>query len=110
LPLYGFFNTRFLLEQDDAKAIVSDISEKVRSSGTISFERSERAIAQMLGVSNRAVHRYVRRARLVGLSWRLPAGMDDEGLELLLFPAPMAASQSNCRPLPDCAYVESPDA
>lgn len=31
---------------------------------------------------------------------------DDEGLELLLFPAPMAASQSPRRPVPDWTYVE----
>src|SRR6266480_7677629 len=32
--------------------------------------------------------------------------MDDEGLELLLFPAPTAASQSDRRPAPDWVYVE----
>src|SRR6202453_5232398 len=67
---------------------------------------TERVIAQMLGVSNGVVHGYVRRARLAGLSWPLPEGMDDEGLELWLFPAPMAASQSDRRPTPDWAYVE----
>src|SRR6202050_4848962 len=67
---------------------------------------TERVIARMLGVSNGVVHGYVRRARLAGLSWPLPEGMDDEGLELLLFPAPMAASQSDRRPTPDWAYVE----
>jgi hypothetical protein len=66
----------------------------------------ERVIAQMLGVSNGVVHGYVRRARLAGLSWPLPEGMDDEGLELLLFPAPTAASQSDRRPAPDWVYVE----
>jgi transposase len=35
-------------------------------------------------VSNGVVHGYVRRARLAGLTWPLPEGMDDEGLELLL--------------------------
>jgi hypothetical protein len=67
---------------------------------------TERVIARMLGVSNGVVHGYVRRARLAGLSWPLPEGMDDEGLELLLFPAPMAASQSDRRPAPDWVYVE----
>jgi transposase len=32
----------------------------------------------MLGVSNGVVHGYVRRARLAGLTWPLPEGMDDE--------------------------------
>jgi transposase len=57
-------------------------------------------------VSNGVVHGYVRRARLAGLIWPLPEGLDDEGLELLLFPAPAAASQSDRRPSPDWAYVE----
>jgi hypothetical protein len=59
---------------------------------------TERFIARMLGVSNGVVRGYVRRARLAGLSWPLPEGMDDEGPELLLFPAPTAASQSDRRP------------
>src|SRR5216684_1620201 len=67
---------------------------------------TERVIAQMLGVSNGVVHGYVRRARLAGLTWPLPEGLDDEGLELLLFPAPTAASQSDRRPAPDWVYVE----
>jgi len=37
-------------------------------------------------------------SRLAGLTWPLPDGLDDEGLELLLFPAPAAASQSERRP------------
>jgi transposase len=60
----------------------------------------------MLGVSNGVVHGYVRRARLAGLNWPLPEGLDDEGLELLLFPAPAAAAQSDRRPVPNWIYVE----
>jgi len=41
---------------------------------------TERVIARMLGVSNGVVHGYVRRARLAGLTWPLPEGLDDEGL------------------------------
>ena len=67
---------------------------------------TERVIARTLGVSNGVVHGYVRRARLAGLTWPLPEGLDDESLELLLFPAPTAASQSDRRPSPDWAYVE----
>jgi transposase len=48
--------------------------------------RPERAIARALGVSNGVVYGYVRQARLAGLSWPLPEGMDDGGLQLLLFP------------------------
>lgn len=64
---------------------------------------TERVIARTLGVSNGVVHGYLRRARLAGLNWPLPEGMDDEGLELLLFPAPKAASQRPRRPVPDGA-------
>src|ERR1700682_1273167 len=60
---------------------------------------TERVIARTLGVSNGVVHGYVRRARLAGLAWPLPESIDDEGLELLLFPAP-TASQSDRRPAP----------
>lgn len=67
---------------------------------------TERVIARTMGVSNGVVHGYLRRARLAGLSWPVVEGMDDEGLELLLFPAPLAASQSERRPAPDWAYVE----
>jgi transposase len=67
---------------------------------------TERVIARMLGVSNGVVHGYVRRARLAGLTWPLPEGMNDEGLELLLFPAPASVSQSDRRPVPDWAFVE----
>jgi hypothetical protein len=67
---------------------------------------TERVIARMIGVSNGVVHGYLRRSRLTGLTWPLPEGMDDEGLELLLFPEPIAASQSDRRVVPDWLYVE----
>lgn len=49
---------------------------------------SERAIAASLGLSKGSVGSYTRRARLAGLTWPLPQGLDDDSLELLLFPAP----------------------
>src|SRR5205823_14337056 len=67
---------------------------------------TERVIARTLGIRNGVVHGYVRRARLAGLAWPLPEGIDDEGPELLLFPAPAAALQSDRPPAPDWAYVE----
>lgn len=66
---------------------------------------TERVIARTLGVSNGVVHGYLRRARLAGLNWPLPDGLDDEALELLLFPAPSSA-QTDQRPVPDWVYVE----
>lgn len=67
---------------------------------------SERAIALALGLSNGAVHGYLRRARFAGLTWPLPEAMGDDGLELLLFPVPAPASQNDSRPVPDWAHVE----
>src|SRR6187397_1855301 len=67
---------------------------------------TERVIARTLGVSNGVVHGYVRRARLAGLTWALPEDLDDDSLELLLFPAPTAVSHSDRRTSPDWAYVE----
>lgn len=55
--------------------------------------------------ARRRCHGYVRRARLAGLTRPLPEGLDDEGLELVLFPAPTAASESDRRPAPDLVYV-----
>ncbi|WP_283807063.1 IS21 family transposase [Bradyrhizobium elkanii] len=66
----------------------------------------ERAIARTLGISNGAVHSYLRRAGAAGLNWPLPAGMTDEDLELLLFPAPKPESQSLQRSAPDWGYVD----
>jgi transposase len=67
---------------------------------------TERLIARTLGVSNGVVHSYLRRARLAGLTWPLPEGLDDEALERLLFPPPAPAAQSPSRPVPDWAWVE----
>jgi len=48
---------------------------------------TERVIARMLGMSTMASCIIMCGARAsAGLSWPLPAGMDDESLELLLFP------------------------
>jgi transposase len=66
----------------------------------------ERVIARTVGVSNGAVHNYLRRAAAAGLNWPLPSGMTDEALELLLFPAPQPASQSTQRPIPDWSYID----
>jgi hypothetical protein len=47
---------------------------------------SERAIASSLGLGKGSVGTYLRRARDAGLGWPLPEGLDDDSLELLLFP------------------------
>src|SRR6266436_3427575 len=51
-------------------------------------ELPQRGIAKSLGLSQGAVSGYLSRARAAGVSWPLPADLDDEQLEALLFPAP----------------------
>ena len=48
---------------------------------------SERKIAHSCGISRPTVAEYVRRAQAAGLSWPLPAAMDEATLDRLLFPA-----------------------
>ena len=62
-------------------------------------ELSIRAIARSLGSSPSTVGGYLRRAKLAGLSWPLPASLDEAGLERRLFPAPPSSRAP--RPLPD---------
>lgn len=47
---------------------------------------SKRRIALSLGISATAAGSYLARARKAGLAWPLPDGLDDEALELQLFP------------------------
>src|SRR5437870_3147086 len=53
-------------------------------------ELPQRGIAKSLGLSQGAVSGYLSRARAAGVSWPLPADLDDEQLESLLFPPPPA--------------------
>ncbi|SFQ79366.1 hypothetical protein SAMN05421764_1285 [Donghicola eburneus] len=66
---------------------------------------SERAIATSLGLGKGSVGTYVRRAREAGLGWPLPEGLDDDGLELLLFPASPTVPDPN-RPVPDWSMID----
>ena len=54
-----------------------------------------------------SVNSYLQRARMAGLGWPLPDGLDDGALERLLFP-PAAAPRKRrgARPRPDWAYVD----
>src|SRR6201998_4067333 len=60
----------------------------------------QRAIAQSLRLSQGSVSDYLGRARRAGLSCPLPEGLDDAGLEALLFPPPPDVP-SDQRPMPD---------
>ena len=66
---------------------------------------SERAIAPSLGLGKGTVGSYLARARQAGLSWPLPAELDDDSLELLLFPSPTMASRLD-RQVPDWAAMD----
>lgn len=66
---------------------------------------SDRAIAASLGMSKGAVGSYLSRARVAGLSWPLPVDLDDDALDLLLFPGQTEARAPG-RPRPDWASVD----
>jgi len=66
---------------------------------------SERTISASLGLGKGSVGSYVCRATKAGLSWPLPEGLDDDSLELLLFPDPPSVPDRD-RPMPDWAIVD----
>ena len=58
---------------------------------------SKRKIAASLGISPTAAVECIRRARRAGLIWPLPASLDDETLESLLYPPPATRPTINAR-------------
>lgn len=66
---------------------------------------SERSIVASLGLGKGSVGTYLRRARDAGLSWPLPDGLDDDSLELLLFPSSPSVPDPD-RPVPDWAAID----
>ena len=61
---------------------------------------SPRQVSASLGVPRITVRRFVERAKLAGLSWPLPEGMDDQALEQRLFgppPPPSVTRPLRCR-------------
>ncbi len=65
---------------------------------------SNRRIAQSCAIGRPAVTEYLRRAAAAGLSWPLPADLDDGALERRLFPRP-ASLPMDLRTVPDWAQV-----
>ena len=57
------------------------------------------------GFGKGTVGNYLARARQAGLSWPLPAELDDDSLELSLFPSPTLALRLD-RPVPDWAAMD----
>jgi transposase len=66
---------------------------------------SDRAIAVSLELGKGSVGNYLMRVRSAGLEWPLPAGLSDDDLELLLFPAAPSIADDE-RPVPDWAVVD----
>jgi hypothetical protein len=52
-----------------------------------------------------SVGTYLRRARDAGLSWSLPEGLDDDGLEFFLLPASPTVPDPD-RPVPDWSMID----
>ena len=59
---------------------------KIRDVLRLKFESglSERVIGRAMSLSNGSVNSYLQRARMAGLGWPLPDGLDDAALERLL--------------------------
>ena len=64
---------------------------------------SKRRIARAVGIGPTSAGEYVARARRAALAWPLPQGLDDAGLERLLFPPP--PTPTTARPEPDWAML-----
>ncbi|MGH7861579.1 MAG: IS21 family transposase [Candidatus Dormibacteraceae bacterium] len=78
---------------------------KIREVLRLSLEKglSRRQIGAAVGLPYTTVANYLGRAGRAGLSWPLPEGLDDAGLEARLFVAPAAVEKR--RPLPDWSHV-----
>lgn len=68
-------------------------------------DRSKREIARIIGASPSTVSDYLARAKLAGLSYPLPEGLDESALERMLFPP--GAPSSVQRPAPDWQRVHN---
>ena len=69
-------------------------------------ELSERHIAGALRISRSTVAEYLRRAAVVGITWPVPADLDDAALEARLFSPPFAVPE-NPRPQPDWPRLQA---
>jgi len=69
---------------------------------------SERQISNICVLGKGTVRRFLKRAERAGLSWPLPPGLEDAGLEKQLFPPPPPGrplGQAGQRPQPDYAII-----
>jgi transposase len=65
---------------------------------------TQNKIHESCSISRWAVAEYISRARLAGLSWPLPEGLDDAALEKLLFP-PRECIAKDERCIPEWSYI-----
>lgn len=68
--------------------------------------QSERQIAAAVQISRYTVAEYLRRAAVIGISWPVPAGLDDAALEARLFSPPFTPPEA-VRPPPDWPRVHA---
>ena len=61
-------------------------------------DRTNREIAQAIGISPTTVGQYLRRAREVGMTYPLPEGLDDADIEFRLFPPVVSADVVRLEP------------
>ena len=69
-------------------------------------QKSNRQIAQSCSIAASTVSDYLGRAKAAGLSWPLPADLDEEKLDALLF-APKGGRSSEKRPIPKWEEVHT---
>jgi len=79
------------------------LSEVLRLS--LEQKLSVRQVALSCRLARSTVSDYLARARLAGLDWPLPDGMEEARLEALLFPRPEAVAPQ--RPPPDLIYIRN---
>jgi transposase len=84
------------------KVVMRKVREVLRLKHALGM--SERLIADAVGVGKTAVGEYLRRARVIGLAWPLPEGMDEAELERRLF-TPAGFHDGPTKSLPDCPKV-----
>lgn len=69
-------------------------------------QKSNRQIAQSCSIAQSTVSDYLTRVKAAGLSWPLPADLDEEQLDALLF-APKGGRNSEKRPVPSWGQVHT---
>jgi transposase len=68
---------------------------------------NRRAIARSVGISHSTVREYLQRAVAAGLSWPLPADLDDAALYLRLYPPANRPDPETVIPVPDWKQVQT---